>query len=245
MASHSYSSGSHDFPIIWAITLSLGLHILAMVFIPNIRWEELKEPEVLLVELAPPQAMPEPVATPEPAPEPEPPPPKEIPKPRIEPKPIPKMAPSPEPVAEPPPVQEEPRAVAPPPVITAPPEVETPTFTTPPPPEPPEPVGPTQADLDAARSLYKSRLEQEIVKHKEYPRIAKMRGWQGEAVIELQIDQNGRPASVKVQTSSGYEALDKTAIEMVRKTVAATQLPDILRGSSSTFLVPVAFRLQN
>lgn len=231
------------------MTLSLGLHILAMVFVPSLRWEELKEPEVLLVELAPPQAMPEPIVTPEPEPVPEPeppPPPKEIPKPRIEPKPVPKVAPSPEPVAEPPPVQEEPQTVAPP-VITAPPEIETPTFTAPPPPppEPPKPVGPTQADLDAARSLYKNRLEQEIVKHKEYPRIAKMRGWQGEVMIELQIDQNGRPASIKVQTSSGYDTLDKTAIEMVRKTVAATQLPDILRGNSSTFLVPVAFRLEN
>src|SRR3546814_17379286 len=67
-----------------------------------------------------------------------------------------------------------------------------------------------------------------------------MRGWQGEAMIELQIDQNGRPASIKVQTSSGYETLDKTAMEMVRKTVAATRLPEILRGSSSIFLVPVA-----
>lgn len=225
---------------------------MAAVFIPNIRLEPLKKPEVLVVELAPPQKAPEPVAAPpEPVPEPEqeppPPPPKqEIPKPRPEPKPKPKPAPEPEPAPDPPP-QSEPEATAPPAVITAPPEVEVPTFTPPPPPppEPPEPIGPTQADLDAARGLYKSMLEREIVKHKEYPRIAKMRGWQGEAVIELQIDANGQPSSVKVQTSSGYEALDKTAIEMVRKTVAATRLPDILRGSISTFLVPVSFRLQD
>lgn len=225
---------------------------MAAVFIPNIRLEPLKKPEVLVVELAPPQKAPEPVAAPpEPAPEPEPepppPPPKqEIPKPRPEPKPKPKPAPEPEPAPDPPP-QSEPEATAPPAVIMAPPEVEVPTFTPPPPPppEPPEPIGPTQADLDAARGLYKSMLEREIVKHKEYPRIAKMRGWQGEAVIELQIDANGQPSSVKVQTSSGYEALDKTAIEMVRKTVAATRLPDILRGSISTFLVPVSFRLQD
>lgn len=247
MASHSHSSGFHDSTIIWAIALSFGLHMLAAVLIPNIRWEELKEPEILQVELAPPQKAPEPVAVPvpepEPVPEPPPPPPKEIPKPRIEPKP--KPVPAPEPAVEPPPTEEEPQA-EPPAVITAPPEVETPTFTAPPPPPPPpEPVGPTQADLDAARSLYKSLLEQEIVKHKQYPKIAKMRGWQGEAVIELQLDENGRPSSIKVQTSSGYEALDKTAIEMVRKTVAATRLPEILRGNSSTFLVPVSFRLQN
>ena len=233
--------------LVWALLFSIGLHVVAMVAIPNIRWEELKKPEVLQVELAPPQKVPEPAPEPEPQPEPEPEPPpppkKETPKPRIEPKP--KVAPAPAPVAEPPPEPLE--DVSPPAVITAPPEVDVPTFEAPPPPppEPPKPTGPTQADLDAARSLYKSLLEREIVKHKQYPRIAKMRGWQGEAVIEIQIDANGQPTSVKVQTSSGFEVLDNTAIDMVRKTVAATSLPSLLRGTTSTFLVPVSFRLQN
>lgn len=234
--------------LVWALVLSVGLHLLAVLLIPNIRWEELQEPEVLVVELMQPEPEPAPAPTtaepePEPLPEPEPPPPppkKETPKPRPEPKPEP--TPIPEPMTEPPPPESKPEATAPPAVITAPP-VEEPTLTAPPP--PPEPTGPTQADLDAARSLYKSLLEKEIIRHKTYPRIATMRGWQGEAIIELQLDANGKPSSVKVQTSSGYEVLDQTAIEMVRKTVAATQLPDILRGSISTFLVPVSFRLQN
>ena len=222
---------------------------MAMVVIPNIRLEELKKPEILLVELAPPQKAPEPAPAPEPEPqpEPEPPPPpkKEIPKPRIEPKP--KVTPTPAPVAEPPSEPSKSEDVPPPAVITAPPEVEVPTFEAPPPPppEPPKPTGPTQADIDAARSLYKSLLEREIVKHKQYPAIAKRRGLQGETIIELQIDTNGQPTSVKVQTSSGFDVLDNTAIEMVRKTVAATSIPAILRGTSSTFLVPVSFRLQD
>jgi protein TonB len=233
---------------VWALMLSAGLHILAAVMIPNIRWEDLKKPEVLQVELAPPQKAPEPEPAPvelQPEPEPPPPPPKEVPKPRITPQPEPKPVPSPEPVAEPLPPQSEPEVVAPPPaVITAPP-VEEPAFTAPPPPpEPPRPTGPTQSDLDAARNLYKSMLEREILKHKTYPRIATMRGWQGEAVIELQIDSNGQPSQIRVQTSSGYEVLDKTAMDMVRKTVSSTRLPEILRGTISTFLVPVSFRLQ-
>ena len=222
---------------------------MAMVVIPNIRLEELKKPEILLVELAPPQKAPEPAPAPEPEPqpEPEPPPPpkKETPKPRIEPKP--KVTPTPAPVAELPSEPSKSEDVPPPAVITAPPEVEVPTFEAPPPPppEPPKPTGPTQADIDAARSLYKSLLEREIVKHKQYPAIAKRRGLQGETIIELQIDTNGQPTSVKVQTSSGFDVLDNTAIEMVRKTVAATSIPAILRGTSSTFLVPVSFRLQD
>ena len=247
---NEFSSGYRDVKLVWMLLLSVAIHALAMVLIPNIRWEELRKPEVLQVELAPPQKVAEPAPAPEPEPEPqpepEPPPPpkKEIPKPRIEPKP--KVSPAPQPEVEPP-AQTEPEVVNPPAVITAPPEVEVPTFEgpPPPPPEPPKPTGPTQADLDAARGLYKSQLEREIVKHKQYPRVAKMRGWQGEAVVELQIDANGEPTSVKIQTSSGFEVLDNTAIEMVRKTVAATTLPAILRGTMSTFLVPVSFRLQD
>lgn len=106
-------------------------------------------------------------------------------------------------------------------------------------------MGPSQADIDAARNQYKGLLEREIVKHKQYPKIAQMRGWQGEAVVELQIDENGKLGSAKIQTSSGYEVLDKMALEMVRKTVAAAAPPAILLGNSSTYLIPVAFHLQN
>lgn len=222
--------------------------MLAMVLIPNIRWQELNTPDILQVELAPPQKIPEP--TPEPAPEPEPetqpepdppppPPKKEKPAP-VKAKPV--DVPAPEPAVQSPPSPSESEAASPP-VITAAPQVEVPTFQAPPPPPPPPP-GPSQSDLDAARSLYRSLLEREILKHKQYPRVAKMRNWQGEAVIELRIDENGQPASISVQTSSGYEVLDNTAIEMVRKTVTATALPSILRGTTSTFLVPVSFRLQ-
>lgn len=99
--------------------------------------------------------------------------------------------------------------------------------------------------MDAARNLYKGLLEREIGKYRQYPRIAQMRGWQGEVVVELTIDENGRLASVRIQTSSGHDVLDKQAVEMVRKTVAASPPPDVLHGSSSTFLVPVSFRLEN
>lgn len=236
----------------WAVFLSIGLHLLAVMLLPNIKWEPLKKPDVLQVEILPPPPPkppePKPEVLPEPKSEPTPPPPpqpKPRPKPKmVEPKPQPKPAPSPEPVTEPPPPSPEP---APPAVITAPPKAEIPTFTAPPPPppEPPKPVGPTQADLDAARNQYRGLLEREIVKHKQYPRVAQMRGWQGEAIVELQIDENGKLASVKIQTSSGHDVLDKAALEMVRKTVAAAAPPKILLGASSTYIIPVAFRLQD
>jgi protein TonB len=142
----------------------------------------------------------------------------------------------PEPVVEP----------NPPAVITAPTKLETPpTFTAPPPP-PPEPVTaePSQQDIDAARNLYGNLLGREIAKHKQYPKIAQMRGWQGEVVVDIQLDKNGNVLSSNIQKHSGYEALDKQALEMVKKASPFPAPPEALRGNSFNILVPVSFRLE-
>lgn len=203
----------------------------------------------LKVELAPP-AKPEPVPAPvTPEPEPAPPPPKPEIKPIV--KPQPKVKPllkqEPSPVAEPPSdAQQQPldEPVSPPPTIAVTPKAQTPpAFTTPPPP-PPKPVGPTQQDMDAARNLYGNQLAREIAKHKQYPRIAQMRGWQGEAVVDLQLDGNGNVLSSKIHTPSGFDVLDKEALEMVRKASPFPAPPEALRGNSFNILVPVSFRLE-
>ena len=70
-----------------------------------------------------------------------------------------------------------------------------------------------------------------------------MRGWQGEVMLDLQLDGNGRVLSSKVQQSSGYDALDKQALEMVKK-ASFPPPPEALRGSTFNIQVPVAFRLE-
>lgn len=238
LSTHYFNFRDHAFA--WALTLSIGLHVLAVTYLPNVHFDKLVPPNTLEVELAVPEKpQPEPVNTPEPAPEPA--------KPQIKPKPAPKLVQTPSPVAEPPPSQRpEPPAPPPPAVITAPPKIETPpAFTAPPPPpEPPKPSAPSQQDIDAARNLYGNLLAREIAKHKQYPKVAQMRGWQGETTIELQIDANGNVLSSKIHDPSGYEVLDKQALEMVKKASPFPAPPDALRGRTFNILVPVSFRLE-
>jgi protein TonB len=173
-------------------------------------------------------------------------------KPRIEPKikpepkPVVKPLPTPvvqqsEPVAEPPPAQPtEVIAVAPkpnaaPPVQTAP--VPTPVKQEPPPVT-------NQADYDDARSKYGNSLWGAISKHKKYPKIAAMRNWQGEAIVELELDGNGKLKSKKIIQSSGHDVLDKQALEMVEKALPFPAPPDVLRGNNFTITVPVPFKLE-
>ncbi len=78
----------------------------------------------------------------------------------------------------------------------------------------------------------------------EYPAIAKSRGWTGKVMLRVQITPEGTPSSVVVETTSGHEMLDETAIETVKKWkfIAAK------RGDTpvaSAVIVPVVFSLRD
>lgn len=222
-----------------ALLLSLVLHALALVLAPGFSSEPSKLADQLTVELQPPP--PKPLPPPEP-PKPEPEKPKVPPKKILPPKPLPVVQPKAEQPPPPPSIAEPP---PPPPVMAvAPKSSEPPPAVTAPPPEPPpKPVTPPP-DLDAAYGNYGSILSREFAKHKQYPRIAQMRGWQGVARVELRIDASGNVTSSTIAESSGFEALDKQALEMVRKASPLPLPPEALRGRDFTIVVPVSFKLE-
>lgn len=221
------------------------LHALLVAVIPNIKFDKIKEPEILNVDFV---KLPEP---PPPAPEPVQPEQQTV-KPKIEPKikpepkpvtkPVPTVTPEPtQPISEPPPVQPtEVIAVAPkpnpaPPVQTVPAPVPVVQ-------EPPPVIN--QADYEDARNKYGNSLWGAISKHKKYPKIAAMRNWQGEAIVELELDGNGKLKSKKIVQSSGHDVLDKQALEMVEKALPFPAPPEALRGNSFTITVPIPFKLE-
>jgi len=221
--------------LIWAFFISIVLHLIAAIWIPNISFQEPVKPIELVIDLAPPK--PEPPPPPAPVKPPEPVKPKVVPPPQDKPIPQPIV----KPVNTPTPISE------PPPVIAAAPKAEvTPTFLAPTPvvakSEPPKPTV-NQADLDSARNQYGSALSREIAKHINYPGTAKMRGWQGVVEIDFQLDGNGKILSQKIRTSSGFEVLDKQALEMVKKSNFPTP-PEVLKSSAFNVTVPVSFRLE-
>jgi len=237
---------SKEYTIVWAIICSVLLHGLLALIIPNIKLDDVKEPEVLEISLAK-KAEPQTQTQPEQIP-PEP----EVIQPKIEPK----LKPEPKPVIKdkPSPIVQESQPVVETPVITPPqevlavkpaPERPAPTHTVPvaePVKEPPP--APSQADIDNATGRYGNALWNAISKHKKYPKIAQMRGWQGETIIELELDGTGKLKSKKVTQSSGYEVLDKQALEMVEKALPFPTPPEALRSSNFTITVPVPFKLE-
>jgi len=235
--------------IIWAISASILLHIFVVVVVPTFDFSTEKEekPLVLKIELQQPEA-PAPAAVIEPLPPidiPEPPKPEPIkkePKPIIKPEPVKKVV-APEPVSQP--------EVTPPQpvesVIAVAPSVERKAEVVVPPPTPVEPPPPeiSQADIDNALSSYGNLLGRTIAKYKSYPKIAERRGWEGTALLDLKIDSNGSVLSAVVRESSGYDALDKRALEMVEKASPFPAPPKVLQGRTFNISVPVAFKLSN
>lgn len=225
------------------------LHVLLAVVLPNFKFDITKDKsQPLTIEIVQPTP-PAPVALPEPVLEPEPIKPEPIKKPEIikEPvKPIKQKSPEPALVQDANPEQA-PAEPPPPNVITATPKVDAPpVITVPQPqPEPPKKVEPSEVDVSSALGQYGGMLGRAIAKHKSYPKIAQMRGWQGECLLDLKIDGSGNVLSASVKESSGHESLDNQALEMVRKASPFPPPPEALRGRSFNITVPVSFKLEN
>ena len=231
---------AHEHTLIWAIICSVLLHGLLALVIPNLQQDAVKKPDILEIELVK-KTEPPPVALPEAV------------KLKVESKPASK--PVVKPLSTPTFVKNEPASYQPPANVAPPAEViaVTPkpdaTPTTIPPaivvtPTPPPLTGPSQAELDDAKGRYGSTLWGAIGKHKQYPKIAQMRGWQGDVVVELQLDGNGKLKAKKIIKSSGYDALDKQALEMVEKAAPFPAPPEALRGNSFSIRVPIPFKLE-
>lgn len=220
--------------IVWALLCSILLHVMFAVVMPKLNVEKVIKPAVLEIQLV---AKPEPPA---PVPEPEPITP-------VEPKPIIKPTPIIKPVVKPiikvapvadiiPEFTAPPTAVAP--IAKIEPQVEPVKN-----PEPPTIVGPSPAEVDVAKDAYGDALWRAISKHKKYPNIAKVRGYEGEVVLELLLDGYGKVKSKKVLQSSGYEVLDNQALEMVDKALPFPMPAEALRNSNFSIKVPIPFKL--
>jgi len=233
-------SSINESTIIWAIIASILLHLLLAVVLPNFKFNiNHKIPDILSVELQK-TTSPSPIVTPEPI-KPSPEPIKKI----VEAKPVDK--PITKKVETPSPIKQEalPQEETTPKVIAVEPKPDLVTHETVPviPIEKPKPE-PVQADIDNALGEYGGQLGRAIAKHKSYPKIAQMRGWEGEVMLDLKIDENGNVLSAKVRESSGHEALDNQALEMVRKASPFPAPPDALRSHTFNISVPVSFKLE-
>ena len=146
----------------------------------------------------PPPKPPEPVKPPEP--------PKLTPPPKT-PQPVLTPPPTPQPPApatpEPPAVLAAPTASVTAPVVPA----AAPAPPSPAPPPPPAPAAPAKLELPSSKADYLHNPPP------DYPRMSKRLGEQGKVVLKVLIGTDGAPQKVELVTSSGFERLDKSALD--------------------------------
>jgi TonB family protein len=101
--------------------------------------------------------------------------------------------------------------------------------------EPPETV---------SRDQYRLQLIGEARRHKRYPPLARENNWQGDVLVAVSVGANGR-ASVNVKASSGYEVLDRQALEMFGQAARSVPVPPALRGRPFALDVRAVYGLED
>ena len=91
---------------------------------------------------------------------------------------------------------------------------------------------------------YRIELAGAARRFRHYPAVARSRGWEGVAEVVVSVNVGVPVPSVRLQGTSGHALLDEQALEMLTRAVAATPLPESLRGRSFSVPMPIRFSLE-
>lgn len=79
-----------------------------------------------------------------------------------------------------------------------------------------------------------------VQRHINYPPIARRMGWEGKVLVSFVLEPNGDIRDLKVLKSSGYEVLDKEALDSIRRSYKDFPKPPV----SVVVKLPINFRLE-
>ena len=228
MSSSSTTRISKRLAVVGAV---IGLHVVGL-------WAMQSGLIARVVEIVVPvQVMAEMIEAPQPEIPPAPPPPAPKPQPVVnKPRPVPKPVPRPVPV----PVAEPlPQAVEPATITAPPPEPEVPQTPA---------ATPTAVQTEAIAQPAPPRIElpssaPDYLNNPRppYPPLSKRLGEQGTVVVRVRIDREGKPVKAEIQTSSGFERLDQTALQTAQKW---RYVPGTRNGVPEAMWVAVTIKFQ-
>lgn len=90
---------------------------------------------------------------------------------------------------------------------------------------------------------YLSRLEAHLNAYRNYPYDARIHRREGTVELRFSLDRSGHVLSYEVVGSSGSEALDNEAREMMRRADPFPPMPANYHGQTLDLTVPVVFAL--
>jgi protein TonB len=103
-----------------------------------------------------------------------------------------------------------------------------------------------RGDEDAALRRFTQdvwRIVGKVVSERDYPRLARDRGWEGLTKVRVDIGSDGLLKRVTVTLSSGFSVLDDRAVSKIRE-IKLPNIPDELRERAFSVDVPFRFSLR-
>lgn len=105
----------------------------------------------------------------------------------------------------------------------------------------PSPAAPSARD-SLALDDYGKAISDLLARQQQYPRLAALRGWEGEVRLRLRVARKGSLVAVQVVRSSGHEVLDQHALQLIQGAPLPTP-PDNLGDREIQVVVPIHYRL--
>ena len=90
---------------------------------------------------------------------------------------------------------------------------------------------------------YRLNVARSARQFKVYPPLAREKGWEGVVQVAVVTPIGLGAPIVSLANSSGYEVLDRQALEMVTQAVNLTILPEHMRGRHMAISLPVEYRI--
>lgn len=112
------------------------------------------------------------------------------------------------------------------------------------------PATPAPAAASAAPSAgdalaaYRQRLAALLAGQQEYPRVAALRGWEGEVRLRLRVARKGNLLGIELDHSSGFAVLDQHAVAMLEALSSLPPLPEALGVAEIQMVVPINYKLK-
>lgn len=107
----------------------------------------------------------------------------------------------------------------------------------------PAPAPATAAQEKVALDDYGRALAELLARQQQYPRLAALRGWEGEVRLRLKVARKGALVAVQLEHSSGHDVLDQAALQMVQAT-SLPNPPEALGDKEIQVVVPIHYKLQ-
>ena len=116
-----------------------------------------------------------------------------------------------------------------------------------PPPEnasqnPPTVTEPEPASVTAATAATQDELLRRIPALKRYPYLALRNGWEGRVTVRAVLAPDGRLLEAHIQESSGYAALDRDALALVKRAAEGGRPAGELHQAA--VLIPITYRIE-